>query len=109
MPKLTQTRKRQEETKEIRKRDRESLTNILGSAERRAYEETKEDIRKSNDETIQKTRKRTDETKEETKTRDEETKENANEDNTLAINYKLYYGGSETIWTENCASILHKS
>ena len=40
---------------------------------------------------------------------DEETKENANEDNTLAINYKLYYGGSETIWTENCASILHKS
>jgi hypothetical protein len=40
---------------------------------------------------------------------DEETKENANEDNNLAINYKLYYGGSETIWTENCASILHKS
>jgi hypothetical protein len=40
---------------------------------------------------------------------DEESKENSNKDDSLAINYKMLYGGLETIWKENCATILHKS
>ena len=27
----------------------------------------------------------------------------------LSINYEMKYGGSQVIWTENCANTLHKS
>jgi len=39
----------------------------------------------------------------------EETKSDLNAQTNFSISYSLQYGGKETIWTENCATSLHKS
>lgn len=35
--------------------------------------------------------------------------EESKDDEQFSMNYLLKYGGRETIWTENCATTLHKS
>jgi hypothetical protein len=39
----------------------------------------------------------------------EETKSDLDSKTNFSINYNLQYAGRETIWTENCATMLHKS
>ena len=39
----------------------------------------------------------------------EETKSDLDAKITFSISYNLQYAGKETIWTENCATSLHKS
>lgn len=43
------------------------------------------------------------------KLEEEETKVDLDAKTSFAINYNLQYAGKETIWTENCATMLHKS
>jgi hypothetical protein len=35
--------------------------------------------------------------------------EESKDEEQFSMNYQLKYGGRETIWTENCATTLHKS
>ena len=39
----------------------------------------------------------------------EETKTDLDSKSSFSISYNLQYAGKETIWTENCATLLHKS